>query len=184
MKVVEEEGMGTLEVFSLPTDESLLQALLTEVFSDCWEQIRFGILIQGAVFEIAAPNAPHRISMQDGYLTVDFGAWHFHICIGAHRGMPGHPVSSGLAIHRRTARAEFYRVLHDGAPTSWGLRLFNGASEQQLTVILPNPFLTPDEGRPCEPVWERLALWDHLRARYLGLESDPRDRLGKRFVHR
>ena len=24
---------------------------------------------------------------------------------------------------------------------SWGLQLFNGAGEQQITVLLPNPFL-------------------------------------------
>lgn len=183
MKVVEEEGMGTLEIFPLPVDRETLRGLLTEVFAEHWQAVRFGILIQGAVFEIAAPNAPHKVSMLDGYLTVDFGAWHFHLCIGEHRGTAENPVSSGLAIHRRTARAELYRMVSGDAPTSWGLRLYNGAGEQQLTVMLPNPFLSHDMGLLAEPQWEQLALWDRLRHRYLGLDADPRDRSGKRFVH-
>lgn len=184
MKTVEEEGLGTVEIFPLPAEEALLKDLLTEVFRESWREIRFGILIQGAVFEIAAPGAPQRISMRNGYLRVDFGAWHFQLCIGEHRGSPERPVSSGLAIHRRTARAEFYRVLGEDAPTSWGLRLFNGAGEQQLTVMLPHPFLAQDMSVLAAPDWSRLALWDRLRKRYLELDADPRDRSGRRFVHR
>ena len=183
MRVVEEEGMGLLEIFALPTEEADLLALFTEIFTEHWEHVRFGTLIQGSVFEIAAPNAPHKISMMDGYLTVDFGAWHFHLCIGPHRGSKGHPVAPGLALHRRTARAELYRIVAEGAPVSWGLRLFNGAGEQQITVMLPNPFLS-DHGILREPDWSRLLLWDRLRARYLQLaEPDPRDRSAKAFIH-
>lgn len=182
MRLVEEEGMGTLEVFALSTEEDELRALLTELFTEHWQEIRFGTLIQGAVFEIAAPNAPEKVSMLDGYLTVDFGSWHFHLCIGPHRGTTGQPVSSDLALHRRTARAEMYRIVNGGAPTSWGLRLFNGAGEQQITVMLPNPFLS-DHGIRSKPDWNRLFVWDALRARYLKLEADPRDRTAKAFVH-
>lgn len=183
MSVVEEEGMGALEIFPLSIEESMLRALLTDVFTEHWNSIRFGTLIQGAVFEIAAPNAPHKISMMDGYMTVDFGAWHFHLCIGEHRGSPGHPVSPELALHRRTSRAEMYRIVNGGAPSSWGLRLFNGAGEQQITVMLPNPFLSEESGLLKEPDWTRLAVWDGLRSRYLGLQTDPRDRSAKAFVH-
>lgn len=183
MRVVEEEGMGLLEIFPLPTEEEDLLALFTEIFTQHWQHVRFGTLIQGAVFEIAAPNAPEKISMLDGYLTVDFGSWHFHLCIGPHRGSPGHPVAPGLALHRRTARAELYRIVADGAPVSWGLRLFNGAGEQQITVMLPNPFLS-DHGILSQPDWNRLRLWDRLRARYLQLHApDPRDRTAKAFIH-
>jgi hypothetical protein len=68
---------------------------------------------------------------------------------------------------------------------SWGLRLFNGQGEQQITVLLPNPFLDPatDKLRKT-PDWARLALWDSLRARWLGLgDPDPIDRSGKCFRH-
>ena len=184
MKPVTDPGGQTLEVFCLETTEEVLLQLLTDLFENHWKSIVFGSLIQGAVFEIRAPNAPRRISFSDGYLTVDFGIWHFHICIGFHRGSRKHPVSQALAIHRRTAKAEFYRGLDDdGAPTSWGLRLANGKGEQQLTVFLPNPFLTDDDKITATPNWSRLALWDHLRAQYLKLEPEPRDRIAKSFFH-
>ena len=139
-RTVTEPGMGTLEVFALDTSEAALVALLTDIFENHWRAICFGPLIEGAAWEIAAPNAPRKMSLLDGYLTVDFGAWHFHICVGPHRGSAAAPVSPALAAHRRTARAELYRQLNQGgAPNSWGLRLLNGHDEQQLTVFLPTP---------------------------------------------
>ncbi|WP_419179691.1 DUF7676 family protein [Mycolicibacter terrae] len=35
---------------------------------------------------MVAPNAPKRISVADGYATVDFGRWRFHLRIGNHIG--------------------------------------------------------------------------------------------------
>jgi hypothetical protein len=183
VETVEEAGMGTLEIFPLPTDEATLRSLLTEVFTDHWRHVRFGPLIQGAAWEIAVSEAPRKISMLDGYLTVDFETWHFHLCIGEHRGSPGHPVDPQLAHRRRTGRAELYRNVSSGAPTSWAVRLRNGAGEEQITVFLPNPFLSDDMQILPEPDWSRLRLWDHLRQRYLGLEPDPRDREASGFVH-
>lgn len=184
MKTVTEPGMGRLELFALGTSEDFLRRLLSDLFDNHWREIVFGSLIQGAVFEIRAPNAPKRITMLDGYLTVDFGAWHFHLCIGPHKGTRAQPVDPGLAAHRQTARAELYRVLDgDGAPTSWGLRLLNGAGEQQITVFLPNPFLTDDDQILEHPDWSRLALWDHLRETCLGLGADEKDRSARRFHH-
>ncbi len=184
MRTVTEPGMGTLEVFPLDTSEKALFALLEDVFANYWRNIVFGSMVQGAVFEIRAPNAPRRISVLDGYLTVDFGAWHFHVCIGAHKGSAAHPVDRALAAHRRTARAELYRCLDDdGAPTSWGLRLLNGKDEQQMTVFLPNPFLSEDQKVLKTPEWSRLALWDHLRKTTLDLDPDPKDRTATAFAH-
>ena len=184
MYTVKEPGLGTVEIFPLPTDEETLRGLLGEVFTDHWSQIRFGPMIQGSAWEIAVGGPPEKMAMLDGYLTVDFGTWHFHLCIGEHRGSPGHPVDPELARHRRTSRAELYRLLTDeGWPTSWGIRLFNGAGEEQISVLLPNPFLSDAMELLDEPDWKRLALWDHLRRRWLGLEPDPRDRSGTRFVH-
>jgi hypothetical protein len=124
--------------------------------------------------------------MLDGYLTVAFGTSHFHLCIGPTRGPHHAPTPPALARHRQTARAELYRRLdHAGAPASWGLRLFNGAGEQQLTILLPNPFLSPDGDEILqEPDWSRLALWDELRARWTGSPGpDPLDRSGTGFTH-
>ncbi|MBV8651182.1 MAG: hypothetical protein JO255_06920, partial [Alphaproteobacteria bacterium] len=89
-------------------------------------------------------------------------------------------------LHRRTSRAELYRRLsRAGTPISWGLRLFNGKDEQQITILLPNPFLHPETDKVLKvPDWSRLALWDRLRARWFGLdEPDPFDRSAKRFGH-
>lgn len=184
MRTVEEPGMGRVEVFPLPVEERALYDLLDELFRRHWASLVFGTLIQGAVWELRAPGPPEKVGMYDGYLTVDFGQWHFHICIGEHKGAPASPVEPALARHRRTARAELYRQLGpDGAPQSWGLRLYNGADEQQLTVFLPNPFIGDDGTIAREPDWSRLALWDALRASRLGLPPDARDRTATAFHH-
>ena len=183
-KIVVEPGNGTLELFPLPVNELFLLELLTDIFTHFWDVILFGINVQGAVWEIRAPNAPEKIGLLDGYLTVDFGCWHFHICIGEHKGSTHDPVSPELAHHRRTARAELYRSLKEnGSPVSWGLRLFNGNDEQQMTVFLPNPFISIEQKVLKEPVWEQLTLWDHLRKKYLGLGPDEKDRMARKFIH-
>lgn len=184
-RVVDDDG-ATLEVFALPTDAATLEELLRDLFENHWQEITFGPLIQGAAWEMKAAQAPDKIAMFDGYLTVAFGVPHFHICIGEHKGPHNNRVSPALAQHRRTGRAELYRRLsRAGHPLSWGLRLFNGKGEQQITVLLPNPFLDPETDKILKmPDWSRLALWDHLRARWLGLrDPDPFDRSGRGFRH-
>jgi len=181
---IEPDGAPT-DVFTLPHDEASLEKLLRGLFVEHWQDITFGPLIQGAAWEMRAPQAPDVIGMMDGYLTIGFGGPHFHICIGEHRGTELSPVSPQLAHHRRTSRAELYRrISRDGTPVSWGLRLFNGKGEQQITVLLPNPFLDRDDKIRPTPDWSRLELWDRLRAEWLGLpEPDPLDRAGKGFRH-
>jgi hypothetical protein len=180
---VDEPGLGRLEVWELEPTEERLRPLLTELFERHWAALTFGPLIQGSAWEIRAPGPPRRLGVLDGYLTVDFGHFHFHLCIGAHAGEPGAPTPPELARHRRTSRAYFYRRLNaDGTPDSWALRLLNGHGEEQLTVLLPNPFLTEELRLEPEPRWGRLALWDELRERYLGLPPDPRDRSGRRML--
>lgn len=177
---------GQLDVFALQTDAVSLETLLRDLFENHWHEIIFGPLIQGAAFEWRALQPPTHIGMLDGYLTVAFGAPHFHLCIGEHKGTANHPVAFELAHHRRTSRAELFRRLSStGTPVSWGLRLFNGKQEQQITILLPNPFLDPDADKVLKnPDWSHLALWDQLRARWLGLDTpDPFDRLGTGFRH-
>ena len=177
---------SVMEVFALPTDQASLEELLRDLFENHWQEITFGPIIQGAAWEMQAASAPTHIGVLDGYITIAFGAPHFHLCIGEHKGTGGRPASAELARHRRTARAEMYRLLDgDGHPISWGIRLFNGKDEQQITVLLPNPFLSPHHEKILEsPDWSRLALWDRLRAHWLGLtEPDPLDRSARRFGH-
>lgn len=181
------DGDGAqLDVFPLPTDEASLASLLRNLFETHWDKIVFGPLIQGAAWEIRASAPPERIGMLDGYITVAFDTWHFHLCIGPHKGSRRHPTPLDLARHRRTARAELFRRLDPaGHPIAWGLRLFNGAGEQQITIFLPNPFLSPDGERVLrQPDWSRLALWDELRARYTAAAApDLADRAAKSFHH-
>lgn len=176
----EEFGTGRVEAFPLSIEQDFLFRLLKDIFENHWEKIVFGSMVQGAVFEIRVADAPRRVGMSDGYLTVDFGFWHFHVCIGEHKGPSRTPTPPDVAAHRRTARAEFYRILNeDSTPRSWGLRLFNGGDEQQMTIFLPSPFHA-DDRMLKEPDWSRLELWEQLRARYLGVEPDPIDRAGPR----
>ncbi|MCC7517029.1 MAG: hypothetical protein IT470_06795 [Pseudomonadales bacterium] len=180
--IVVEPGNGTLEVFSVPAEERVLFPMLKDIFENYWDVIIFGSAVQGGIFEVRAPNAPEKIGMLDGYLTVDFGRWHFHLCIGEHKGTKRSPCPPELAKHRQTARAELYRRLgDDGVPTSWGFRMFNGADEQQMTVFLPSPFLSVEQKIIKVPQYENLALWDHLRQTYLGIAPEALDRAGKGF---
>jgi hypothetical protein len=184
-RVTDPDG-ATVEIFPLPSDEMSLEHLLGDLFEKHWDKITFGPLIQGAAWEIRAPHAPTHIGMLDGYLMVAFGPSHFHLCIGPHKGPNSNPTPEALARHRRTARAELYRRLDkSGAPVSWGLRLFNGEGEQQITVLLPNPFLSADGDKVLKkPEWSRLDLWDSLRASWLDhTEPDPLDRSGRGFSH-
>ncbi len=170
---------STIEVFDLPTDEDTLLGILTEIFENWWDEIFFGVLVQGGAWEVAVPNPPTRISMYDGYVTIDFGRWHFHLCIGEH-------TASGpeLGRIRRCQEAFLYRRIgRDGSPTSWGLRLINGEGVQLATIFLPSPFLSNRQELLDEPDWSRLACWDLLRERYLGLGPDPLDRSGAGFSH-
>ncbi len=183
-KIINEIGSGTIEIFPVKSTEAILFALLKDVFENYWQEIYFGILIQGAAWEIKAPNAPTRISMLDGYLTVNFGLWHFHLCIGDYKGSKKNPVDPELARIRRTSRAELYRLLNDEIePQGWGFRMFNGNNEQQLTILLPNPFLTAEMNVARSPDWSKLALWNYLRKKYLGLKPDPNDQACGKFAH-
>lgn len=183
-RATEADG-ARVDIFPLPVDEGTLEAVLRDLFVNHWREITFGPIIQGAAYEFKAPSPPTHVGTFDGYLTIAFGASHFHICVGPHEGSPGNSVAPELARHRRTSRAELYRRLdRSGAPVSWGLRLFNGEGEQQITVLLPNPFLDPESDKVlAAPEWSRLELWDRLRMHWLRLGADPLDRSGTGFRH-
>lgn len=175
--IVVTEGGGREQVWPIPADEQSLLNLMHILFDEYWDDIWFGVLVEGAAWEVAAPNAAKRISLLDGYATIDFGRWHFHLCIGEHK-------DSGpeLGRIRRCSRAEMYRSLgSDGTPHSWGIRMFNGRGEQMMTAMLPNPFLTKTQQIRDELDFSQLELWDRLRELYLGLGPDERDRRGQGF---
>src|ERR671919_909419 len=115
--VTDDDG-HVVEVFPLPNDEAMLERLLRELFESHWDKIVFGPIIQGAAWEFQAPHAPTHVGLLDGYLTVAFGAPHFHLCIGPTRGSRTNPTPQALADHRRCARAEIFRRLdRTGTPS-------------------------------------------------------------------
>ncbi len=108
----------------------------------------------------------HFLSYLDGYLTVDLGYWHFHLCIGPHQGTP----SEELRRKRPVAKTAFFEDRGHGCAggQSWDLQMWNGFGHQMMTVLLPNPFLSDAQQILRESQWERLYLWYTLRATYLG----------------
>jgi len=162
-RTVEHGPGGTVtEYDEVSVRDDIVERLLTELFTEHWAEIYAGPIIEGAAYEIRFTTQP-KLSVLDGYLTVDVGAWHFHLCVGDHSGAP----TPEQAAIRRVARAAFFRT--DGGscvPGSWGLRLWNGRGEQMITVFFPNPWLDDEQRRTCEPRWEKTVLWEALRARY------------------
>jgi hypothetical protein len=174
--VVNLDGSRT-EYFAVACTEATLLALLRDLFELHWAEVIFGPCIEGAVFEGRFSARP-RISVLDGYVTVQVEgseSWHFHLCIGPHRGSPGLPIPPALAEWRRCARAAFFRSRdRAGRPSAWGFRMWNGHDEQMLTVFFPNPWIEPARGRYVDiPDWSRLRLWMDLRARHAGIPAEP-----------
>ena len=160
--VVQEPDGTTTRYTEVDVSGDRVERLLTEVFGTHWAAISAGPVIEGAAYEIRFVTAP-KLSVLDGYLTVDTGAWHFHLCVNEHRGA----ATPELARLRRVARAAFFRTEGGScAPGAWGLRLWNGHGQQMITVYFPNAWLDDDDRRLREPRWERTAIWDDLRRRY------------------
>ena len=159
------ESDAGIESWDVPVAGDRVQRLLTDLLERHWQEVTVGPLLEGAAWEIRFTEPP-RLSMLDGYLTVDTGAWHFHLCVNDHAGAP----TPDRARRRRVARAAFYRERGDACvPASWGLRLWNGHGEQMVTVLFPSPYFEQDGRMLPEPRWERLALWEDFKRRY----ADP-----------
>ena len=158
------DGSTTLYTYFDPTNETML-ALKSDLFEKHWRQIVVGPCIEGSVFEVRFTEAP-KVTVLDGYLTVDLGPWHFHLCITDHKGTR----PAELAQKRRVAKVAFFENKGHkcGGGISWGLRMWNGFGEQMTTVFLPNPHLSDDMKILKQPDWERLRLWYELRNTYLG----------------
>lgn len=160
----------------METSKENLRSLLKGLFEDNWDQIVFGPCLQGTVFELRFFEKP-KVRYQDGYLTIgptDAKSWHFHLCIGAHKGTKTRPTPPALARWRRCSRAAFFRDFDPvGRCGSWGFRMWNGKGEQMITIFFPNPWLDPDRFHSVQrPDWTRLDLWMRLRERYAGIPAE------------
>ncbi len=178
---VKEEGQpdGSFHTtWEFAPGRELLEELLRDLFENHYEEFIFGPCIQGAVFECHVRQPPERIGYSDGYLTVDFGEWHLHLCIGEHKGDKRRPCPPDLAQWRKCSRVALTRHFTDPpvaghAIVSYSLSLWNGRGEQMITFFLPNPCLTQDLKPIRTPDWSKLKLWNHIRTKYLGMEEDP-----------
>jgi hypothetical protein len=151
--------------------ETVMKELIDTLFIENWARIVVGPCIEGAVFEIVF-KAPPEVRISDGYLTVDLGDWHFHLCIGEHRGSS----SDELRRLRPVSKIAFFERRGKGCAggRSWGLRMWNGYGEQMTTIFLPNTRLTDDMQLLTEPDWSRLDLYYRLRKQFLK-EDMPAD---------
>lgn len=154
-----------------PPAEDTMRDLAQELFGTHWRSVVVGPCIEGAVFEIAFQNAPE-IRYSDGYLTIDLGPWHFHLCIGPHKGNG----SDELRQKRPVAKVAFFERRGKGCAggRSWGLRMWNGYGEQMTTVFLPNPHIGDGHQVLGVPDWSRLETYYRLRAKFLA-EPMPAD---------
>ena len=154
-----------------PPTESTMRKLAQELFGTHWRSVVVGPCIEGAVFEIAFQSPPE-IRYSDGYLTVDLGPWHFHLCIGPHNGNN----AEELRRNRPVAKVTFFERRGKGCAggRSWGLKLWNGYGEQMTTVFLPNPRISDDHQVLKVPDWSRLETYYRLREQFLG-EPMPDD---------
>lgn len=160
---VEREIDGTtVEYEDIPVEGDRIQRLLTELFTEHWDRITVGPVVQGAAWEIRFARRPV-LSLSEGYLTADTGGWHVHLCVGD----PPAGDRPDLDRARRVGRAAFFRQTGGPCtPASYGLRLWNGLGEQMVTVFFPNPFFDDEGRRLAVPDPDRTALWEDLKRRF------------------
>ncbi len=175
MKTVKNLDGTRTEYEDLVPDAQTLESLLRDVFERHWKEIVFGPCIQGSVFEVRMTEPPKKVSMLDGYMTVDLGPWHLHLCLGENRKTHNGKTPPALARHRKCSRVAFFRDIREKAGAcvraSFGLRLWNGKREQMMTVFFPNPWLNDRMKMQARPDWSRLAAWNSLRGKYLGRKA-------------
>ena len=97
---------GTVTEYSYFTPSAdTMDRLVKSLFEGHWREVAVGPCIEGVVFEVRFTEAP-KLTMLDGYLTVNLGPWHFHFCIDEHKGNR----SRDLASKRRVARVTLFET--------------------------------------------------------------------------
>ena len=165
--VINADGSRT-ESQEVPTDASTLERLMREIFEQHWDDITAGPIVPGAAYELMYSKAP-KVTLSAGYLTVDTGEYHFHLYLGEAEGKAAASPNPELTRQRKISRAVFFSETREGGkgclPGSWGFRMWNGLGEQMITIYFPNPYFDK-QGMIKEPQWERLQLWERMRAEY------------------
>lgn len=165
---------GTISSFTyFDVREIDLEGMITELYQHHWDKILTTYVVQGAVFELFSKK-PEKIGMLDGYLTVDTGDWHIHLCIGENQGNRAkHENKKELQHVRQVAKGAFIHQTNGTCtPESWSLRLWNGNEEQMINIIFPSPYLNEEmQPQRKNPDWKKLELWKEIRRKYLGVQQ-------------
>lgn len=122
---------GSMTRYSyLDASEETVTKLMREIFEDNWQRITIGPWLLGAVFELPFEKAPE-VRFSNGYLTIDAGPWHCHLCVGSYEGK-GNAESRSM---RRVAKVAFYEWRGDGSikQRSSGIRCTTERVGQILT---------------------------------------------------
>ncbi|MEM1044936.1 MAG: hypothetical protein AAGL24_02245 [Pseudomonadota bacterium] len=177
------DGRLQREIWAVPPEEPILEALFRDIFEKHYAGIRFGPLIEGAAYEWKCPGKPTSISLMDGYLTIMFEhGGHFHLCIGDNRGTETHPTPDTLRQRRKPSLAQFFRGFgRDEKPVTWGFEMRNGADEPMISIFFPNPFIEDDDSLSETPDFSRLATWRSVTQTWLGKPPETLDEEGAGF---
>ncbi|MBC1240474.1 ferredoxin [Nostoc sp. 2RC] len=167
-------GFVEYEYFDCKSD--VLASLLYTLFEQNWQQVGVGHIVQGSVLELEFHAPPKLCILYDGYLTVAAEGWHLHLCIDTNFGGPLCKTPVEVRKQRLVSRAAFYRRFNaEESPRSWGIQFWNGANEQLMTILLPNPLVDGENLLPeGKPNLAKLALYEDLRDIYvLGKQPIP-----------
>ncbi|MBL1201394.1 MAG: (2Fe-2S) ferredoxin domain-containing protein [Nostoc sp. GBBB01] len=167
-------GFVEYEYFDCKSD--VLASLLYTLFEQNWQQVGVGHIVQGSVLELEFHAPPKLCILYDGYLTVAAEGWHLHLCIDTNFGGPLCKTPVEVRKQRLVTRAAFYRRFNaQESPRSWGIQFWNGANEQLMTILLPNPLVDGENLLPeGKPNLAKLVLYEDLRDIYvLGKQPIP-----------
>jgi len=175
-------GRAQAHRWPMSTDPGALRDFLADVFTNYWDQIIFGPIIDGAAYEWTCPGPPDKIEQDGEFLTVGFNGPHFHICLGTRESGRGDPVLEAKMHALRPATANLFRMLDGkGAPNSWGFEMRNAAGVSMLTIFFANPFVLPGDRLADEPDWSKLLMWREISLRYLGRKAEAFDQTSRGF---
>lgn len=167
-------GFVEYEYFDCGSD--VLASLVYTLFEQNWQQVGIAHIVQGSVLELEFNAPPKLCILYDGYLTVAAEGWHLHLCIDTNFGGPLCKTPVEVRKQRLVSRAAFYRRFNaEENPRSWGIQFWNGANEQLMTILLPNPLVDGENLLPeGKPNLDKLALYQDLRDIYvLGKKPIP-----------
>ena len=148
-------------------ERGTLLSLMMEVFLDHWPHIAFGPCIRGAIYELRLTAMPTDISYFDGFLRLHLqnGTGHFHLSLAPSRASDVDFDGATARGAKHCTRAAFFRGVRSGddMPSARGLRLWNAAGLQLITVFL-EPLL--DNIVPKDSVTSTAPAWDALEHKY------------------